>query len=405
MLGAAAVLAIRPHPAIVLRNIALPLACLLLALAAGAARIVVPLAGQDSDPHAILIELAKISGFAACAVTGLTIGGDRQCFARWSIWLIHAGGAYTLMALAIAAPIFVDPPRSLAGRFAGTLANANAAGCVFGMIALMALARSLALVRDVGLYRFDARHFTALAAAFGTTFFALAACAMSQSRVALAACVLLGLLLVIRDAQRHRARLWPIVVAGGVMLIALAALAVGGATADRFAVLATDAHDRWQGYRAIAPIVAEAPWLGHGLGSFSEVHLTHLTADGAPIAWNWGAAHNIVLHALIEGGLCVTLPIIALWGAIAVRIGRSPGLSLMVVAQGAALALVLACASVDVALNVPAIAAVSSLLLGAAWGVALRERLSAAVPPPRSANPPRAPSSPPGAGNRSRHTS
>lgn len=405
LLAAAAVVLIPPSAAITWRDVRVPLGCFGLATIAGALRLVLPPAGQDLDADAVLIELVKIAGFAACAVTGLTVGATRGGFARWLAWLVHAGGAYTLVALAVAAPILVDPPLALAGRFAGTLANANASGCAFGVLALLALARVLTLARDAALYRLDARHLLALAAAAATAFFALGACAMSQSRVALLGTLALALILLVDDARRHRTRLVPLLLIGAGALATLAMLAVGDATAERFLGLAVDARSRWQVYRHLAGLVGEAPWLGHGLGSFIEVNVTHLTPDSAQTAWNWGAAHNIVLHGLIEGGLGVMLPILVLWSAVGVQVARRWNRVAEAPAVIAALVLILVCASVDIALNVPAVAMLASSMLGAVWGAALVSAPRAAAAQPRSAilRPDRA--SPRDSDSQSRHTS
>ena len=369
LLAAAAVLSFGGEHLIPAARARVPVIALAIALAAGTARIVFPLAGQDHDPDAILIELAKIAGFAACTVTGLLIAADQRRLERLLAWLVYAGGAYLIVALVAGAPLIIHAGSTVDGRFGGTLANSNAAGCVFGMLALLALGRTLALVRRPEFYQLDTRHIAALGAAGAIAFFALGACALTQSRTALGGTVVLALAILITNFRKGDKRtLRTALVVMALVIAAAAMLELGDAITGRLGTLSADTASRWAAYRHLAGIIGEAPWLGHGLGSFITVNVTHLDAATVPTMWNWGAGHNIVLHALIEGGWALTAPVLVVWGAIAVQIARGASSVDGASAPAAAVVLAALCASVDIALNVPAVAAFAALLLGVAWG-------------------------------------
>ena len=366
LVATAAVLLFGRERLIPLRQVYVPTIALGLAMLAGMARIAFPLAGLDQDPGAIPIELVKIAGFAACTITGLLIAAHPRRLERLLAWIVYAGGIYVIVALVAGEPLIVEVERSQIERFGGTLANTNAAGCAFGMLALLALGRARALVQQPQFYQFESRHIAALGATGAIAFFAFAACALTQSRTALAGTIILALVLLLGDIRRGK--LIALAAIGALVVVVAALLEVGDATAGRLDTLTEDAASRWAGYRHLAGVVGEAPWFGHGLGSFMATNVAHLNATRAPSMWNWGAGHNIIIHALVEGGWAVTAPILAAWGAIAVQIARGASATAGASAPVAAVVLALLCASVDIALNVPAVAAFTALLLGVAWG-------------------------------------
>lgn len=337
-------------------------------LAAGATRLVIPNAGLELDRSGVLVELLKIAGYAGCTIVGLAIGVQARGCERLLAALVLIGGLYTIFSLLHGVPLMGSEQPSN-GRFGGTLVNANAAGCVFGMIALVALAQTLVLWGEVELYQMEPLAIAKIGLSLFTTFFSLAAVVLSQSRTAFAVTLILFFAVIARDLRENRSRLrWQTASIVGALCLLLVALGFGSDTMERADTALRDLGDRWEGYLHLASTIPEAAWLGHGFGSFREVHLTHLDADHVALMWNWGAAHNIVLHCLIEGGWLSTLPLLALWAVIARAVLVQVVWSASELAFALATLLAFICALVDVALNVPAVAALASVLIGAAWG-------------------------------------
>jgi hypothetical protein len=139
----------------------------------------------------------------------------------------------------------------------------------------------------------------------------------------------------------------------------------------RWDTLATDASQRAMAYAYYVRMAAAHPLYGAGLGGFHALNLSRLTPAAAPLLWDYGAAHSAWLQAWLEGGwpvaaltaLAVTVLIVpALAGAVRRGLGNLAGGALAAVLVSGV------CASVDIALNVPAVCALACLLLGAAFG-------------------------------------
>ena len=319
-----------------------------------------------------LADAGLVAAFLAAAVVGLR----RRNTESFAIWLTAFTGLFIAgsLALRLAGPGLGWPfplEDERLHRFAGSVGNPNAAGIAFAMLSLVAVA-----VARVCAARWVERPGDGLllggigALAVGLS--GLTLVSISQSRMALALVVAgLAVQQITRKRRHHRGRRWRL--AGTALVVGCVALAAG-ATIDRFAPVEADSISRaaiWLHYGALA---GRAPLLGYGLGAFAELNALTLTPDTAPALWSFGAAHAAPVQLALETGW---LGVVML-GVVAVLVGRRVCRLLRAgadpIGQAMVLAVLVALAGgmVDIALNVPGIALLATILLGLCWGRALR---------------------------------
>lgn len=277
-------------------------------------------------------------------------------------WLTIVAMFYSVYAALDAIDWLTDSAR--AARYSGTIGNPNAAGIVFAVIAL--LTGGLVLAPDAG-------PMAMRLAALASCAVALVLCALTGSRSALLLTLLFGVMLLVRRWRRWQDGRPPLRLVAPAAL-ALSALMVTVAIvtpiANRSAYLPEDADSRWAVVVHYATIASQHPVWGHGLGSFFEVNQRTLTAETAPLYWNFGAAHNAPVQVALETGWPGLILLFVALAAIAVQIlgARRDWWS---IAPLCALGAICGSAMVDIALNVPAVAALAAILYGAVWGAAL----------------------------------
>ena len=323
------------------------------------------------------LELVKLMGLGAAVLVGALAGASRTRFRLLIYWLVIAGLAYCLLTLWMgrAAPFTVwgQSKGAHLWRFTGSLLNANAAGCLYGMLGLLALSLARYRLSRTDLARGGLRDYLLISLTVAAAFAAFGACALTQSRTALVLSLALGVLMVVLTRLGER-RSKPVIIVIAVLLgagLVLGASQIG----SRWASLSGDFAVRLVAAGHYLGLAAAKPWFGYGLGSFQAVNLAKLTPASAPTIWDFGAAHLAVLQAALEGGFPFALLLAAAVAMLAAPAFRTPesGRTRGVLAQGAAAACLLAllCSFGDIALNVPAIAAFAGLLLGAVWSNAL----------------------------------
>lgn len=277
-------------------------------------------------------------------------------------WLTIAAMLYSVYAAVDAIDWLTDSAR--AARYSGTIGNPNAAGIVFAALAL--LAGGLALAPDAG-------PVTLRLPAVASCTVSLVLCALTGSRSALFLALLFGIILLVRRWRRWqdgRPSLRVVAPAALALSALMVAVAIVTPIANRSAYLPEDAGSRAAVVVHYATIANEQPVWGHGLGSFFEVNQRTLTAETAPLYWNFGAAHNAPVQVAIETGWPGLILLFVALAVIAVQIlGASR--DWWSIAPLCALGAICGSAIVDIALNVPAIAALAAILYGAIWGAAL----------------------------------
>jgi O-antigen ligase len=327
-------------------------------------------------PDAASLALLKLVGLFATGLSAALTAQSRRMLRRMALWVAVLGVAYTMFSLWSGQvhpyTVWGEPKGAHAYRFTGTLMNANAAGCVFGMIGLVCLGLMHYLLKRTDLRESGLGHYAALALVSCGAIAAMGACVLTSSRTSLIAMVAIALVVILLEARRSNDRfvliVTAIVLAGGIVM-------AGGQVVSRWETLTSDAGLRFAGYEHFAGGVFAAPWFGAGLGGFHAWHEAHLTAALAPAMWAYGAVHGALLQAALEGGAPYALFLTAavlVAGAqvVAMLIKRRRGDVIANALLGAVI-LSFICASVDIALNVPAVAALAFALFGAAWGSVL----------------------------------
>lgn len=276
--------------------------------------------------------------------------------------LTLAGLVYLLWAAADALDWLYDSAR--AARYSGTIGNPNAAGIVFAALALLAGGLALAPEAEPPALR---------GAALAGSAVALVLCALTGSRSAVLLALVGGALLLVRRWRRWqdgRPPLRLVAAAGLALVVLLGVVAWATPVGDRSAYLPEDAGSRWAVIDHYAGIAQAQPVWGHGLGSFYDVNQQTLTPEVAPLYWNFGAAHNAAVQQAIETGWPGLALLLLALAAIGWQVARARR-DWWTVAPLCALFAITGSAMVDIALNVPAVAALFAVLLGAIWGAAL----------------------------------
>ena len=256
-------------------------------------------------------------------------------------------------------------------RFAASVGNPNAAGIVFAMLGLVAAALARVWASRWVVCPGD----RVLLGAIGALAVALSTCAMvgiTQSRMAL------GLLLAGLCVQHFTGKGGPARWRGwrlGLQLVAVACLLLAaGATLDRFAPVEVDSVSRggiWLHYLALA---GRAPITGYGLGAFAELNAATLDPLTAPALWSFGSAHAEGAQLALEAGWPGLLLLAAALVLVGRRVWRLLGSGADPLRQSFVLAALVAFVAgmFDIALNVPCIALLATMLVGLCWGRALR---------------------------------
>jgi hypothetical protein len=206
---------------------------------------------------------------------------------------------------------------------------------------------------------------------------------LTASRGGIAAVLVGAALFLIWEtlSQRHRARASVILgsIAAILLISALAVRSFDGLAA-RLSVAGRDADLRamivsihWEAFRA-------TPWSGFGLGSFPTVNQLVMTRETLPALFDVRAVHNLYLQWLEQGGVVgsIAMAVLFLWLAWPILKGgfRTDTAGIWCRATLCAALAFLIHGITDFALEVPAIQALATLILGVVGGM-VAGRLSA----------------------------
>ena len=352
-------------------------------------------------PDYFLPNLLGLGAAGLACLSGMLMGRERREFRLALRWLCHWAAislAIGILLWSAPAPL-VDMSLSWRGRFAGLIGNANVSAVVGGMVVLLALDSFLEpLIHRPAKRPWRSR--AALAAVpLAEMLVGATAMSIASSRITILVTLALVLLtLALRlSGRRWRAR-WP-VLAVAVAGMTLAVLLPGGEmAAKRFDYVGFDASIRLRMWDYLAGLAMMSPFNGYGPGSFSALNEHFLTDERlAEQFWNINSAHNVVLQILLNGGLpylaLVCGGVLLLWRDIVryvhggasrwrERLAAWKDLGAARRAALCACALMLACASVDIVLDVPAMTCLFFFLTGLLWGRAhaYRRRRAGADP-------------------------
>lgn len=335
-------------------------------------------------PHVtVLSGLIVIAAGWACFVLGramgATTGGVNRALAMiyGALLLIAVGGFFG----------FITDPASLWGqakafhqdRLTASFLSANSAAAFFTMAAIMAFAGLLRAVGDKatpgeGVFRLADRVGRKALLPLVLLLFALTCLFLTGSRGGVATAAFSLVILFVwerfRGGSFRQLALGVAVVAG---LVALLWIVSGGVAQDRLAGLGADSAGRPILWEASLLAWREAPLFGHGLGSFADALVPHITAQNASVLVLQGAAHNLALQWMVQTGLVGTalaavamgLVMRVLFVGIFVRKQLKTPLRGIVVVGVAALIH----GGIDYALEIPAIFWWTALLMGLGSGI------------------------------------
>lgn len=315
------------------------------------------------------IELVKLAGCGGVFLTFAILGTERGRLRLILAALAIFGGCYALVTLWF----YQEDPTHVFGvakglrfnRFTGTLLNANVAGCLFGVFALLTLGWLQGLVSQ--------RRWALVSIAAVSLMLCLGGMVQTQSRAAFVLTFLLvGALLCLRFFRSRRGERIgrATIIAIGVICLVIASVAATQGLLSRFGLLGADWQTRMMSFRIYSALAEQAPLWGYGLGEFPRIHAMLLTPENATLLWNFNAAHSAPLQFLLEAGpvlsilLCGALTYLATF----VMFSRARPADMQFYAAIASVVLVMGCSLVDIALNVPAVAALAAALGGLVFG-------------------------------------
>jgi O-antigen ligase len=328
--------------------------------------------------------VARLVGYVAAFWLVMRAAVERRRAHRFvvAVALVTAAHAlYALLAHVTGLNPLVDRVGPTAGPLTGSFLNRNAYAtyAVFGLLANLAVWLTRLERRGVAAGgRARLRAVVEALTAGGWLFLVGAGlCAVSivlaQSRAG-AAVAVVGVLVLVAASGRgprprpaaHAARLTG---AGLVALVAVVGL-------NPRAALAPGDDVRWPVYAALIEAIGERPWLGQGLGGFTDGFRPH--TPFATAALEWGSAHQGYLELAYELGLPAAALFYAALAVVVARIWRGarrrrrdtalPALALAATAAGGLHA------GVDFSFAMPAVAGLLATLLGIGYAQSFSSR-------------------------------
>ncbi len=334
------------------------------------------------DAFGARVEIVKLLALGALFSIAATVGLDDARAGRLFKYLTGAALAYSVVCFAsfvLEKDTFLGVARGLVtpGRLQASFGSANTAGTLFGSFLVLSICDLTRRLQQGGALQHRLAGATPAILLLGLS----ATCALlSGSRAGLVAAAIAGVLVGAALLYIHSKRSQ---LSMGVLATALAVVGVLGAiflvsgrfVLDRLAVSpgAGNTGSRDAIFAAHWKAFLQAPWFGHGLGSFQQFNPTVAGPSDAVLLSHLGATHNVYLQWLTEAGvvgtaamsICVlTIVARSVLGLVRRRRGRTwlvgvLGVLLVFALHGAA----------DYALQVPAMAAYLAVLLGLGYGL------------------------------------
>lgn len=359
---------------------------------AGAIWLALPLtsAGRQMGalPLAPDLALSQFLGLAAALIALLSgcLFGIRHGRAAVIDWLLAFMAADFLVGLFIWHGDFEGASELWSmgrhGRFAATLGNSNVAAAVSGSVAVLALARALSTDRDRKRRTNPRRAVAWRVFHWLVLLLALGACAATASRAAmaltLAAMLVLGGRTVLFSRVRGRAML---VFAATAIVVATILLAgYSDQLMERSRALSADSLDRLAMWTHAADLVWASPLFGYGTGSFPVLNLYALADPRmAGAMWTINSPHCILLRLALDGGLPYLVLVLCgvAWVGVSCLLAFGPRRwDTLSIGLALAVGVIIGCAMVDIALDVPAVSTLMLFLVGLIWGRARSFSLS-----------------------------
>ncbi len=327
-----------------------------------------PLGANYARPDLLLRELLGAAALLVAFCMGAVLALRRQALASTIDWLLAFACANALLGVVLRDQAGALPSHLWQAhggvRFAGTMSNSNVTGAYFAMLALAGLTR---VTGDSADWR-EPLVRAAMIARCMAVLLCASACLVTASRSA-NTCLGLGLTVILLAGARRRDRrgtVLAVVLSAAVLTAAWIGLAdllqlrlnrVGGDGLARMTM--------WQHYLGVS---LRSIWFGYGAGGFATVSARSLSDPFiAQLLWTVNAPHNLFLGLLLEGGIGYLLLLAAAAALVARRVLtnlRHEGLHDIASGVFVGILAVFGCAMVDIALDVPALAALTLFLAG-----------------------------------------
>ena len=155
---------------------------------------------------------------------------------------------------------------------------------------------------------------------------------------------------------------------------------LGGAAAERLSTDGLTDGGRFEAYKSTLRLIADAPWLGRGLGSFAWVFPAYRSPEIS--TWGvWDRAHNTLLELMAEVGVPVSILLIIGWLAMVIVltrgiVNRRKGIGRPAAALGILVAATLH-SMVDFPLQIPAVSIVFFAIIGVGLSQSFRSQPTA----------------------------
>jgi O-antigen ligase len=354
-------------------------------------------AGNVSTPWLSLgPALAGLMSFIASYVVSTDPGRAERLLKAIGL----SGAAYAAYGIA---SLLIDPSsilwaekKAYVGYLTGTFINRNTAATYFGSCAILWLSLSLSQVQQQlrasrhssGASWADLRPTRALMGSLSGFLVCLVALFLTASRagILLSAAILVGVLALFFRRSFPRGARSILAIAGLFMVAALALEFMGGLVALRIASSGLVDEARWLTYTATLAAILDNPWLGTGLGTFTEVFPAYRPAELSTTG-RWDHAHSSPLQLALELGIPFFVAAFAVWTHALIRLvrgalSRRRGVKFPVAAAGVLLLGTLH-SVVDFSLQIPGYAIVFAAVVGCGLAQAQRSYGSAVHTRPR----------------------
>lgn len=327
---------------------------------------------------------------------GAVIGGSHRALKVAWLCLLVSGLGFGLLSLISHAVTVVSA--SGAGvpdmhRLSFAFVSANVFASLMGVVALLSLGYLAYLFRfrtptDVAVLTKFAQLPRSSLIAISALVVAMGCLVLSLSRAGLVLTLVASAALVFvtahAEARQHGSSwaAWAQSRRSGAIALGLGAVLVllvfsAGPMGARVAGLDDDASSRWQIFAHYWQVWQDEPLTGHGLGSFNRVNEAATTADNVRYLVLLGAAHNIVLQWLIQGGLLGLALITAVWAWMHWQLVRRRAPRRRSINRGAVLSILAVSGFlilhnlIDYSLEIPSIMWTYAFLLGLGCGGSL----------------------------------
>jgi O-antigen ligase len=259
---------------------------------------------------------------------GLILGTDRDRARQLLHVIAWSGAAYAVYGIL---SYLIEPTmllwrekRAYIGNLTGTFVNRNTAAAYFGSCAVVWLSLLLEQIRrhlrmdKIIWKKVPARLLAATPRKIILSFSMLFLCMMAMFLTSSRAGVVLSLLALIvtfilyfRRDLPPKSGIWSAV--GGAVALALILLQfLGGAVGNRFDAQGLVDEGRLAAYRSTLQIIADFPWFGTGLGTFSSSFPAYRSAE-ISMRGVWDIAHNTPLELASEAGLPLAIAVLLSW--------------------------------------------------------------------------------------------